>query len=100
MPVFDEHGRMTALAVGEIGNLYAEWKDLVKQGIPLEAAVKMVSSNPARRAGIFQGKGSIEEGKDADLLIVGPDLDLESVMAKGRLLVHEREVVVKGTFEP
>ena len=100
MPVFDEHGRMTDLAVGEIGNLYAEWKDLVKQGLPLEAAVKMVSSNPAQRAGIFQDKGSIEEGKDADLLIVGPDLDLESVMAKGRLLVHEREVVVKGTFEP
>jgi beta-aspartyl-dipeptidase (metallo-type) len=86
--------------MGDIGNLYAEWKELVKQGVPLEAALKLVSSNPARRVGIFQDKGSIDEGKDADLLIVAPDLDLESVMAKGRLLVHEGRVVVKGTFEP
>ena len=100
IPAFDEHGRVTGLAMGDIGNLYAEWKEVVKQGVPLEAAVKMVSSNPARRLGIFQDKGSIEEGKDADLLIVAPDLDLESVMAKGRLLVHEGRAVVKGTFEP
>ncbi len=100
IPAFDEHGRMTRITMGDIGNLYAEWKEVVKQGIPLEAALKLVSSNPARRVGIVQDKGSIEEGKDADLLIVAPDLNLESVMAKGRLLVHEGRVVVKGTFEP
>jgi beta-aspartyl-dipeptidase (metallo-type) len=100
MPVFDDHGRMVSLAVGDIGNLYAEWKDLVKQGFPIEDVLKLVSSNPARRAGIFQRKGSIEEAKDADLLIVNHDFALQSVMAKGRLLVHEQQVVAKGTFEP
>jgi beta-aspartyl-dipeptidase (metallo-type) len=100
MPVFDEHGSMTGFAVGDIGNLYAEWQDLVKQGFALDDAVKLVSSSPARRAGIFQHKGSIEEGKDADLLVIRPDLELEAVMAKGRLLVHEGKILVKGTFEP
>jgi beta-aspartyl-dipeptidase (metallo-type) len=100
MPIFDEYGRMTGLAVGDIGNLYAEWKNLVKQGFSVGDATSLVSSNPARRAGIFQRKGSIEEGKDADIIIVGPDLEVESVLAKGRLLVHEGRVVVKGTFEP
>jgi beta-aspartyl-dipeptidase (metallo-type) len=100
MPVFDEHGRVSGLAAADIGNLYAEWKDLLKQGFSVEDAVSLVSSNPARRAGIFQHKGSIQEGKDADLLVMRPDLELESVMAKGRLLVREGELVVKGTFEP
>jgi beta-aspartyl-dipeptidase (metallo-type) len=100
MPVFDEHGKMTGIAVGEIQNLFAEWKSLAKKGFALEDLTKMVTSNPARRAGLFREKGSLDTGKDADILILNDDLSLESVMAKGRLLVHGREVVVKGTFEP
>lgn len=100
IPVFDEHGKMTGLAVGEIENLCAEWKSLATQGFALEDLTKMVTSNPARRAGLFREKGSLETGKDADILILNADLSLESVMAKGRLLVHDRHVVVKGTFEP
>jgi len=100
MPVFDEHGKMTGLAVGEIANLCGEWKSLAKQGFALEDLTKMVTSNPARRVGLFREKGSLDAGKDADILILDADLSLESVMAKGRLLVHDRQVVVKGTFEP
>ena len=100
MPVFDEHGKMTGIAVGEIANLYGEWRSLAKQGFALEDLTKMVTSNPARRVGLLREKGSLETGKDADILILNADLSLESVMAKGRLLVHDRQVVVKGTFEP
>jgi len=100
MPVFDEHGKMTGIAVGEIQNLYAQWKSLTKEGFALEDLTKMVTLNPARRAGLFREKGSLDTGKDADILILNEDLSLESVMAKGRLLVHDRQVVVKGTFEP
>jgi len=100
MPIFDEQGKMTGIAVGEIQNLYAEWKNLAKEGFALEDLTKMVTSNPARRAGLFREKGSLDRGKDADILILNGDFSLESVMAKGRLLVHERQVVVKGTFEP
>ena len=100
MPVFDEHGKMTGIAVGEIQNLYTQWKNLTKEGFALEDLTKMVTSNPARRAGLFREKGSLDTGKDADILILNEDLSLESVMAKGRLLVHDRQVVVKGTFEP
>ena len=100
MPVFDEQGKMTGIAVGEIQNLYAEWKHLTKEGFALEDLTKMVTANPARRAGLFREKGSLDTGKDADILILDEDLSLHSVMAKGRLLVHDRQVVVKGTFEP
>ena len=99
MPVFDEKGRMVKLAVGDIQNLYSEWKELVKKGFPLEETLKMVTSNPARRIGICRTKGSIEEGKDADLLILTNDLEIESVMAMGKWMVRQGEVLVKGTFE-
>jgi beta-aspartyl-dipeptidase (metallo-type) len=59
----------------------------------------MVTSNPAKRAGIDQSKGSIEEGKDADLLILNKDLEIETVIAKGQIIIDQGEVRVKGTFE-
>jgi hypothetical protein len=37
--------------------------------------------------------------KDADLLILSPDWEIESVMAKGRFLIHQNQILVKGTFE-
>jgi len=58
-----------------------------------------VTANPAKRVGLFDSKGSIEAGKDADLLILRPDLNIESVFAKGRLMVDRGKVLVKGTFE-
>jgi beta-aspartyl-dipeptidase (metallo-type) len=99
MPVFDEKGKLIKLVVGDIQNLYLDWKGLVDGGFPLEDVLKMVTSNPAKRAGIYQSKGSIEEGKDADLLILSSDLKIESVVAKGQVMIHQDEVLVKGTFE-
>ena len=99
MPIFDDTGKVIKLAVGDIQNLYLEWKELVKKGFPLERMVRLVTSNPAKRIGVYQTKGSIEEGKDADLLIMNKDLEIETVMAKGQVMIHQGEVIVKGTFE-
>jgi beta-aspartyl-dipeptidase (metallo-type) len=99
MPIFDEQGKLVRLAVGDIQNLFREWKDLVSGGFPVEDMLKLVTANPAKRIGAFSSKGSLEEGKDADLLILSPDLEIDSVMAKGRLLIHQDQLLVKGTFE-
>lgn len=99
MPVFDEKGKIIKLAVGDIQNLYLEWRDLIREGFALEEILQLVTSNPAKRAGIHRSKGSLEEGKDADLLIIGDDLKIETVMAKGQVMIHQGNVVVKGTFE-
>jgi beta-aspartyl-dipeptidase (metallo-type) len=99
MPIFDEHGKIMRLGVGDIQNLYLEWKGLAEAGLPLEEILKVVTSNPAKRAGIDQKKGSIEEGKDGDLLILNKDLEIETVIAKGQMMVDQKRILVKGTFE-
>jgi beta-aspartyl-dipeptidase (metallo-type) len=99
MPIFDEKGNLIRLAVGDIQNLFREWRDLVQAGFPMEDMLKLVTLNPAQRLGVLPAKGSLEEGKDADLLILGPDLEIETVLAGGRLMIHQGEVLVKGTFE-
>jgi len=99
MPIFDEKGNVVKLGVGDIQCLFDDWQLLVKTGLSLEESLKIVTANPAKRVGLFESKGGLAPGKDADLLILGPDLEIDSVIAKGRLMVHEQEIIVKGTFE-
>jgi N-acetylglucosamine-6-phosphate deacetylase len=52
-------------------------------GVPLEQALTMVSEAPARAVGIFDRKGSIEAGKDADIVLLDRKLSVRSVMIAG-----------------
>jgi len=99
LPIFDEKGRLLRLAVGDIKNLYLEFRELVREGFSLEEILKLVTLNPAKRAGIDRYKGSLEEGKDGDLLILNKNLEIETVIAKGQIMIDQGEVLVKGTFE-
>lgn len=55
-----------------------------KANIPLADAVRMASETPARIMGIYHRKGSLEEGKDADIMIMSSELELQSVWSMGR----------------
>jgi beta-aspartyl-dipeptidase (metallo-type) len=99
MPIFDAKGNVVKLGVGDIRCLQDDWRLLVKAGFSLEDSLKVVTSNPAKRTGLFDSKGSLAAGKDADLLILNRDLGIETVLAKGRVLVDRGKALIKGTFE-
>jgi N-acetylglucosamine-6-phosphate deacetylase len=50
----------------------------------LEDVVRMASLTPAQRVGIDRRTGSIEVGKQADLLILSPELEVQRVFVRGR----------------
>ncbi|MCG0274939.1 MAG: N-acetylglucosamine-6-phosphate deacetylase [Thermosediminibacteraceae bacterium] len=54
-------------------------------GVPVQDAVRMASLNPARLIGLSRKKGSIEVGKDADLVIFDGDLRIKSVVIGGKV---------------
>jgi len=55
-------------------------------GLSLSEAVKMATINPARRLGVEDRKGSIEIGKDADIVILNNKLGVDLTIAKGRIV--------------
>lgn len=55
-------------------------------GVSVEEASRLASWNPAKQLGLLGETGSIETGKQADLLLVTPELDLERVWVRGREL--------------
>ena len=55
-------------------------------GCTLEQAVKMASYNPARVMGIADRKGSLEVGKDADIVIFNDNIDVAKTIVGGRVI--------------
>ncbi|WP_369037778.1 MULTISPECIES: N-acetylglucosamine-6-phosphate deacetylase [Streptomyces] len=51
--------------------------------IPVVDAVAALSANPARLLGMYDRVGSLEPGKDADLVLLDADFALKGVMRKG-----------------
>jgi beta-aspartyl-dipeptidase (metallo-type) len=78
--------------------LYKEFRDLALSS-NLTLALKMVTLNPAKRLGILSRKGTLDEGKEADLLVLTRDLQIQGVYAKGRQMVKDGKPVVKDPFE-
>ena len=57
-----------------------------KADIPLADAARMVSETPARIMGVYDRKGSLQKGKDADIIVMDEDLKIRAVWAMGKLV--------------
>jgi N-acetylglucosamine-6-phosphate deacetylase len=60
--------------------------NLTHCGIPAGTALKMVTENPARSIGIFNRKGSISVGKDADLVLLDGQFNVKMTIKNGRIV--------------
>ncbi|GGP09060.1 beta-aspartyl-peptidase [Oceanobacillus neutriphilus] len=100
LPKFDEAGKMIGFGVASTQTLYQQVIGTVKkQALSIEEVLPLVTSNTADALKL-NNKGGIQEGKDADVLILDKEtLALEHVFAKGRHMLESKKLLVKGTFE-
>ena len=54
--------------------------------LPLNEVVNMASLNPARLLGLDAAKGSLEVGKDADILLCDEEINVTATIVGGRIL--------------
>ena len=89
LPDFDAQGNLRRLEIGRVTSLLAEVRDAVRdEGIPLETALPVITSNPARILKL-RGKGRLSPGADADVVLLDSGHPRHSRRGVTRPLAHE-----------
>jgi len=71
---------------------------VLKENIPLETSLKVLTSNVATILKL-SGKGFIAPGMDADLLFLNSGIKMTHLLAMGKWVVKDGVVIKKGTYE-
>ncbi|MGC6487382.1 MAG: amidohydrolase family protein [Planctomycetota bacterium] len=76
-------------STGSVRALFYNLMELVRAGLPADVAIKAVTHVPAKALGIDKRVGTLEEGKDADMLVfdgdpLSPTGKLEQVWLRGQ----------------
>jgi beta-aspartyl-dipeptidase (metallo-type) len=87
LPGFDpETGKLIKIEMGLPDSILREIKEAVTEdGVPLEIALQVATSNPADILKLA-GKGYIQENYDADILILDADFKIVHLMANGKMV--------------
>jgi beta-aspartyl-dipeptidase (metallo-type) len=99
LPGFDEQGKLIKLEMGLPSSNLRELTDAVlKERIPLETSLKVLTSNPASILKL-PGKGFISNGMDADLLFLDNGMRKVHLIAMGKWVMKDGAVMKKGAYE-
>ncbi|MEU6825700.1 N-acetylglucosamine-6-phosphate deacetylase [Streptomyces atriruber] len=63
-------------------------RSVTVDGLSVEDTVRAISANPAKLLGQYDTVGSLEPGKDADLVVLDASFDVKGVMRKGEWVVE------------
>lgn len=90
-------GGKALLADGTLAGSILKMNDSIKNTInateiSLEEAVKMASSNPAKQLKVFDRKGSIALGKDADITVLTSDYQVDLTICRGEVAFKKRRM--------
>lgn len=87
IPSFDIKGNVIEYTSGSSLSLYRDVRSAVlEENIPLETALKMITTNPARILKLTR-KGEVKEGYDADLILLNKQtLEIETVISAGKIV--------------
>ena len=100
LPIWNDKKEIVGIGTGDVGTDHAAVRELVRnRGLALADAITMLTENPARSLGLYPNKGLIAEGSDADVLLLDDELNIDTVIANGRLYMQGKKLMYKPKFE-
>ena len=100
LPKFNEKKEFVGMSIASVSSLHQEFINMVKEDkFSIKEAIHVTSTNIAKHLKLDK-KGEIRVGKDADIIALDKDtLKIKHVIARGKVLMEDEEVVKFGTFE-
>lgn len=101
IPVWNEaRDQVVAVKVGGMDPLYEIIRNLVVDfNVPMETAIQLITSNVARALELYPEKGTVRPGSHADMVLLDENLHIDTVMAMGKLMMKDKQLLAKGAFE-
>ena len=97
---YGKAGELLQIGVSSVDGLLGEFRHMVQQQqFTLEESLPFFTVNVARALGLLGKKGTLEPHADADILLLNPDLTLDTVIARGEELMTGGTLLRKGTYE-
>lgn len=81
---YDEDGNIKNIGVSSVSSLLEEFRELVHIGINIEEALPFFTTNVAKGYKFVEKMG-IRENMDADLVLMDKNLELDTVMCRGKI---------------
>ncbi|EPZ54044.1 amidohydrolase family protein [[Clostridium] sordellii ATCC 9714] len=83
---YDEFGNLIKIGVSSVNALYKEFKAMVlEENMNIEDALTFMTSNVAKALELYPKKGAIKENSDSDMILLDENLNIDTVIARGRL---------------
>ncbi len=98
LPVFDDHGTVREMRVGDSAELPSTLKKLLIRGHSLEKILPVFTSNVADLLRL-ESKGRLQKGSDADLVVLDEADSVWGVMALGEWHKRDSRQLIYGTYE-
>ncbi|MDY4277524.1 MAG: beta-aspartyl-peptidase [Faecalicoccus sp.] len=96
---YDARGNLLQIGVSDVDTIYKQIVYLVKQkNWSMEDALALGCRNVAKALELYPQKGVIQKGSDADLLLWDKDLNLDTVIAQGNILMKNGKLLTKEMF--
>lgn len=93
-------GTLLEIGVSGVASIFKEVRRMVQEmDMDLQDALPYLTSNVAKAMEIYPQKGCLQEGSDADMLLLDKDLGIHTVIAKGQIMMEKGELKKKGTYE-
>ena len=97
---YDAAGNLTEMGVSSVDTMYRQVVYQVQnENMSLEEALSLGTSNVAKALEVYPKKGAVHEGSDADVLVLNGDLSMNTVIARGSLMMQDGVLLKKGTYE-
>ncbi|WP_042271583.1 beta-aspartyl-peptidase [[Clostridium] dakarense] len=97
---YDDDGNLIKMGVSSVKSLHDEFKSMVEElDFSIEESLSYITSNVAKALEVYPKKGCIKEGSDADIILLDKNLDIDTVMANGKIMIENKEILVYGLYE-
>lgn len=100
LPEWNENNEIIRIVAASMNSLHTTIKELVQmEKLAITDALRLVTTNVAKALELDKTKGRLHSGHDADLLLLDQNFNIDTVIARGRVLMQSGTLQIKGTFE-